>query len=362
MKRIFISELLFPIILFILFNHYVFLTKPVMSVLDKYRPLSDRALKIVDFEKYLLHAEAMKYNDSNSNRVAFVGSSSVISGINPDLIMQFFIQRGIELYPINLGQPALSALELPMLKSFFLDKKIKTVVLAYNTCSFPREYLPPERDTRWQALRWDTFEFVRSIRSNKLYYYFYLSREVVATGILFELFPIAKYHDLLNNYIKRFFSGAVQHYDYWLEVSHNKKQPLLHRPRILEKPAEPDDPVRKWYLDSDTADDTLGYKSFKRFLDLAQEKNIQVIVTPFPEPEFAGYGKFRQGICLKRIDDHVRKIVEEHNMIYLDRDAVTYIEATDRYFYDRLHMDLKGQGEYTTWLANKIIPVLGKNY
>jgi hypothetical protein len=362
MKRIFIWELLFPIILFILFNQYVFLTKPVMTVLDKYRPLSYKTLGIVDLEKYVLHAEAMKYNDPNSNRVAFVGSSSVISGINPDLVMQIFFQHGIELYPVNIGQPWSSALELPMLKNIFLDKKLKTVVVAYNTSFFPREYLPPETDTRWQAIRWDTFEFVRSIRSSKLYYYFYLSRDVVASGILFELFPIAKYHNLLNNDIMRFFSGTIQFYDYWLEVSYKKKQPLLTRPRILEKPAAADDPARKWYLDSDTDDDTLGYKSFARFLDLAQEKNIQVIVTPFPDPEFAGYGKYRQGICLERIDDHVRRIVEEHNMTYLPRDAVTYIEATDRYFYDRLHLDLAGQEEYTTWLANKIIPILGKNY
>lgn len=124
-----------------------------MGVLDKYRPLSSQFLTITEFQKYLFHSEAMKYNNSVPNRVAFVGSSSVISGINPDLANGLFIQHGIKLYPVNYGQPGITAPALPLLKNIFLDNKINAIVLVYNTFFFPREYPSPGDDTRWYALR-----------------------------------------------------------------------------------------------------------------------------------------------------------------------------------------------------------------
>ena len=183
---------------------------------------------------------------------------------------------------------------------------------------------------------------------------------MIANGVAGELFPIFKYNVLLKHFIKCFMSGNIKPLEYKYDYLPDNSSPPVQRARVLEKPLGPENSRRNAYLSSDTDDNTTGYRNFARFLDLAREQNIKVVVAPIPEPEFANFGKFRQGINIKRIDDHVQRIVLQKNMSFIPRAEVAHIEKTDAYFLDESHMSEGGRKEYSKWIAHKIVNLLGR--
>lgn len=80
-----------------------------------------------------------------------------------------------------------------------------------------------------------------------------------------------------------------------------------------------------------------------------------MIVAPIPELEFADFGKYRQGIKVERIDNHVKRISIEYGVLYILRALFTDIEKKYIYFKDDVHMHDGGRAIYSRLLAILLI-------
>ncbi len=336
-------------------NQLFFKIKPFVFFLDKYRPHPATIDASIFFQKQVFHLQALKLKPDTRNRIVFLGNSSVIQGIDTEIIRDIFSRKAFPLNPYNYGLVGLSALDLPMLKQYVLDDKIQTVVYIYNTFSFGQKKPSDKSTTRWNVLHWNTYEFLNMVGLDSIFLY----RDKLGNGLAGDLFPLFRYNLLLKNYITRFISGTLKPLDYPHEFPPDAPELPPRRPRNVT--AVDNNHFRRIaYVNSDTDNETLSYKNLSRFLDLAAEQNIQVVLAPAPEPEFADYG-LRQGINVKRIDAHVKRIADAKNMIFLPRDEIKYIEANDTYFTDTSHLHTGGRNEYSKWIAHKIIDIFNRD-
>ena len=271
----------------------------------------------------------------------FVGSSSVINGVDVKQMQKNFQDDTLVM---NYAVTALTACEIPMMKKYFLDNKVKTMVYLYNTFSFPDE--PYENASQ---VRWDTFEFFKIATPSQWWKY----RIAIAQGVLGEIFSTVRYRNLIRDFISRALQGKLHSpaddYDYGED-----DKPVKHQSRIAVDPLPISDRSRRIYVESDTENENLGYRSLRRALQLAKDKGIRVLVMPVPEPEFASYSKYRQGINIRTIDDHVAKICAEEHFDFLPRSEVSDIEAVDQNFRDHVHLHWKARKIYTNFLERKL--------
>ena len=112
-------------------------------------------------------------------------------------------------------------------------------------------------------------------------------------------------------------------------------------------------------MSSDTDEETLGYRALARFLEVARQGGVAVIVMPVPEPEFASWGRYRQGISLDRIDRHVARLCQAGGAMYIDRRDTRCLEETDELFIDHAHLHWKGRDVYSLWLARRLEGIVG---
>lgn len=342
--------LILPYIILLITNIFLLLI-PVMPknfilFLDKVRPAYEEISLEVHVQKQVFHLMTMNLHDNLDHRIIFVGSSSVVNGLDVNLIKQIFRANNLGLNPFNYGLTGFMAYELPFMKNMFLDHKVDVVVFLYNTFSFTGFYHPQAINIRWDANEY------RGIAGRNM------DRNLLFKNRLNDLFPVIRYGFLFINYCKRFLLHKILPLPYDYDYPPGLPQPSV-RPRIKQQ-TDDNNWLRKCYLSSDTDDETLGYKGLIRFLKLSKEKNIKVIVAPILEPEFADYGQYRQGINVGRIDNHVKRIALACGALYIPRAIFSDIENNDKYFKDDVHMHDLGRELYSKLLAKILIRSLSQ--
>ncbi|MCM8787137.1 MAG: hypothetical protein NC935_03690 [Candidatus Omnitrophica bacterium] len=305
-------------------------------------------------EKILYRIQTVKKMNLKDKLIIFIGSSSVLSGIDENIVRNIFNIKKIDKIPLNFGLLGMSAIELPFHKDCFLNKNVHLVVYLYNTFSFPRYLsISPEQANEIKAIRWNTFEFFRALYKNDLMFYVVPYRWYIISGIECELFKAIKFNNVLRYFIFNFLSTKKHDFIHDWHTANRIEPYIAQRPRIFEK-IEQNDGLRQLYIESETDEATFGYNQLERFLYLAKEKGKKVVVAPFPEPEFALWNR-RKGIKINKIDCHVQRIVESYNMIFLERNIFDNIEKNDSYYIDVVHMGKTGSEIYSKYLAKIII-------
>lgn len=354
--NIFISDILIPCLLmslvFISVN-LLFYNKYLLMLLDRYRPEYRPRPLNVHIQKQILHLQYLTMESEIKNRVIFIGSSSVVNGIDVNIIKQILHKNNLDLYPINYGLTGLNAYELPLLKNYIITDKIKVIVYLYNTFSFSDNIYD-------QAVidRYNTSEFINTVGLK----YILKNLDQFSISMQCEIFPAMRYNQLILDYIRRFFTRQLKPYpNYDYDYPPNRPPPPIRRLHVKDIPIlKGVDWLRDAYITSSTDKDTIGYRGLRRFIDMANAQGIKVIVAPIPEPDFADFDQYKYGININRIDEHVRNIVkaDDSKIFYLDRDNIRYIESQDRYFSDGVHMFDTGREEYSKYIANRLIDII----
>ena len=92
-------------------------------------------------------------------KVVFIGSSSVVNGVDVGIIANVWGRAGLRLAPMNYGVTGCVASELPLMRRYLLRADVKAVVYLYNTFSFCQALRPPSTRSVW-----NTREFLRFAR------------------------------------------------------------------------------------------------------------------------------------------------------------------------------------------------------
>lgn len=339
--------LLGPYIALLLFNAFIiFIPDSMLFYLDEIRPPYGNGDLNVHTQKQMLHLHALERKRDVKNRIVFVGSSSVVNGIDTKIIQKKFSENEFHFYPMNYGLTAFRALELPFLKKQFLADEIDIIVYLYNTFSFGSILDLDKVNTRWDS---SEYKIISGQQADK-----YLIFKMRSKAI----FPIGSFGDLIINYIKRLFLMDLKSIEHEYDYSDVEERDYTMKPRVKMEPMPDNNWLRKSYVESDTDETTLGYRGLERFLSLAKLKGKTVVVAPIPEPAFSSFGRYRQDINVDRIDRHAQRIVEKNGAIFFSRDKFKYIENDDSNFIDDVHLNNFGRQEFSEKLSNLLLSII----
>ena len=299
-------------------------------------------------EKQLWHLEALAR--TAVDRVAIVGSSSVVNGIDERALRQQFRDKGYPLQPQTLGVTAFLAYELPLLKRLILTPRTKRVVYLYNLFSFADQVHPEAVDSRWdlpEMLRLQPLQLWDTAGNS-------LMLDRTATNFLW----LTRYRDLFKEEAWRLLTGTLspidQPYDYAQDDAIASSQWL----RAMEPALGPGAGVvwlRKAYLASTRRDDTMGYRGLERFCVLAHEAGVAFMVAPIVEPAFNRYSAYAQGADREAVDRNVKTIANRCGATFVPRDGFKDIETQDILFRDFVHLYDTGRDIYTPRLGEMIM-------
>jgi hypothetical protein len=343
--RVLIKLAIFTLLLFALDRAIG--SAPVMRLIDRYRPMYGTIDTRTFVERQMLHVETLARTDLGP-KVAIVGSSSVVNGVDVALIEELWKESGLAVRPLNYGMTSLLASELPFFRRELLPEDVRAVVVLYNTFAFSDVMNPDAHRTRWS-----TIEFLRIARGERLT----LLLERGIEGLLGELFFSVRYRHLIKNTIGRRLRGTLSEpaHDYDYPIDEPRPEP---KARVLEPALDPGEWLRQIYVTSDTDEETIGYRGLARFLEQARAAKKAVIVMPIPEPELASFTKYRRDIDVARIDRHAERIAKEGGAVFIPRSEIADIERDDTNFRDHVHLHPFGRALYSRWLAARLAPLL----
>lgn len=319
-----------------------------VNYIDVHRPGSIGTPIRVVVEKQLWHLEALARTDVD--RVAIVGSSSVVNGIDEQALRRQLGAGGYPLQPQTLGVTAFLAYELPLLKRLILTPRTKQVVYLYNLFSFADQVHPEAVDSRW-----DLPEMLR-LQPPRLW-------DTAGDSLLLDrtainLLWLTRYRDLLKDELWRLLTGTLsplgQPYDYPIGETIAASQRL----QAVEPPLAPNTGVvwlRKAYLASTQRDDTMGYRGLERFCALAHEAGAEFVVAPVVEPSFNRYSAYAQGAERETVDRNVMAVAKRCGATFIPRERFEDIEAQDALFRDFVHLYDTGRDVYTPRLGEMIM-------
>jgi hypothetical protein len=269
--------------------------------------------------------------------VALVGSSSLVNGVDESIANSGLAETGYRV--ANLGMTALLAYELPMLKDYFLPRGRRFVVLAYNPWMFSDTVHEP-----LLAERWNTGEALRLFRHRLSWRD---ARECVRGG-LSEAFFLVRYGILLNWQLRRFVNGTLSVAAHAYDYPPGEERPAIPAVTTPVPLAQLSPSLRRWYVESGTLSDTIGWRGLSRFLDLATERGVAVVVVPVPlvPTESLRYG---QGIDLAGIDGRAERLCRSRGATFVRRDRLPRFEESD--FRDLVHLRDSGRGTYSAWMS-----------
>jgi hypothetical protein len=349
--RVLVLEICLPVAAFVLATNAALDSHAVVTLVDAYRPALVEVPLSTYVETEVWHLHAASRVPASGGRVVFTGSSSVVNGIDTAILDERWRDAGLSYEAADLGATGLLAYELPILKRVLLGRDVRTVVYLYNTFSFAANVHPQA-----VATRWDTDEMLGLFDGDALdpdtWYLF-------ARGFIAQQVLAVRYSQLLRESISRAVTGRAVPMSYTYNYDPAAPEPPPHwRPRVLAEPAPASNWIRAAYLESRARSDDMGYRGLRRFLALASARRVQVIVMPVPEPDFAEYEEWKQGIDNETIDARVEAIARAYAAPYVPRSRIRAIEADDLLFRDHVHLNQAGRAAYSRWLAEELVGLL----
>ena len=132
--------------------------------------------------------------------------------------------------------------------------------------------------------------------------------------------------------------------------------PAERRERAAQSPALERDRLRKAYADLHRRADTTGYQEFKRYLQLARERGIKLIIAPVPE--LSVVTSWRIGTSPAAVDARVAEITARCGVTTWPRSRTAFLEADDSLFRDPTHFNQFGREQYSrlraSWLGKVV--------
>jgi hypothetical protein len=314
-------------------------SRATLGWIDERAPDHTSTSLLVHIEKQVLHMEANAPRRDGRRVVIFMGSSSVVNGVDVGAVRARWRRCGLDWDARNFGATDLRAYELPMLSRFWKSRDAQVVYL-YNAFSFGDDV---KRDAL--ALRWGTAEAMGLLGAGRLWDV----RDEAAAGIAGEGLALIRYGDLYREVAWRALTGRLRRvasrYDYG---GADEREFVAEARAPSALPAL--DPLRKAYLDSESARDTLGWRGLRRFLAIANEAAQPVMLGPVPEPDFALQASpYRAGTHPQRVRESVARTARAYAVPVLD--AARDIERDARLFRDPVHLNAQGRGVYSASLA-----------
>jgi hypothetical protein len=338
-----VTHVLVPAAMFWLASAFVFDATPVIRWLAAYRPSTAQSTLELNVSRQILALDARLRESGGPPIVAIIGSSSVINGVDVDRVNAIWRESGRSLEAVNFGQTGFVAYELALLKKLTLDPKITAAIFLYNSFSFADQLLGTV-----VGVRWSTEEMLRlqpPDPTNPSDWRRY------AAGVLNEWLPIVRYGNVLKSIVLRSLRGELEPNRYFYDFP-PEPTTAERRERVAQLPAPESDWLRKAYADSDRRADTTGYQGFERYLQLARERGIKLIVAPVPEPEFSLVTSWRIGTSPAAVDARVAEITARCGVTTWPRSRTAFLEADDSLFRDPTHFNRFGREQYSQLLAS----------
>lgn len=313
----------------------------VDTVIDRNLPGYSGISGRVHVEKQMWRLEHLAR--AGGPRIAVVGSSSVVNGVDPALLSR---RMGGVLPVHNLGMTGMLAYELLFLESRLLTPETRTVIYLYNGFSFANGFHPDAVDVRWD-LAW-ALRLRKPDLGDPHEWLTYADRWAS------QHLRVLRFKNLLRELAGRWLSGtlAPEPYPWDYDPAVRPSQEL--RPRLQAVPQPCDSWLRRAFLDSAGGGETMGYLALRLFCEQARVRGVHVILAPVPEPVFALWGGWSQGIDRAVVDERVRVIAEYAGAEFLPRELFSDIEAADGLFLDEMHLGAEGRELYTGRLAGLV--------
>lgn len=340
-----ISHAALPAILFAALSAWAIGSDPAIEWLAKYRPTAGESTLEVNVARQVLTSDARLRLKDPHPRVAIIGSSAVVNGIDAELINKLWDANSTKKTAINLGQTGLIGYELALLKKFTLHPTIDTIVYLYNSFSFADRLLGTVVGVRWNTQEMLMLQPPSLLDPADWRRY--------STGIINESFSVVRYGNVIRDIALRAWHGTLRPVPYFFDFP---PEPNLdqRRERVAQEPVPDSDWLRAAYLDSERRSDTLGYRGLERFLSLARERGVRVILAPAPEPDFSLFNKWRVGTDPSVVDARVATLGSKYGATVWPRSRTREFENDDTLFRDQTHLNRFGRERYSRAVAEWI--------
>jgi hypothetical protein len=314
----------------------------LLRALDAGRPALRQIPTTTHLQGQLFHLDALNHDDP-ARTIAVIGSSSVVNGIDEGLLDRALAPH--DAIGRRFGLNGLSAYELPLLKEYFVPRGRRAVVFAYNPWMF---HAGLTRDV--VARRWSTREALGLLRPSDVNV---SDVPAFVSGAFAEAFPAFRYNEFLREQLWRWlrFELVAPRTPYDFPDEHGRTWARLSSLAAPAPLSDLEPRLRRWHVESDTSDETLGWRALSRFFALARERDVRVLVVPVPLMP-ADRWMYLQGIDVHRIDRRVDERCREAGISSLTRERLPEFGVDD--FVDIAHLNSAGRAKYSAWVAAAI--------
>jgi hypothetical protein len=141
------AEILLPLISVYIIRNFIIGSPWLLELMDRYRPGLGGITTTTHFQKQMLHIEANARLNRAAPKLVFVGTSSIVNGLNVEVIETAWRRIGFPGKPVNYSLTGLMAYELPFLKKQLFTPGVEpsslfTIHFVFRILSIPRP--PPQ--------------------------------------------------------------------------------------------------------------------------------------------------------------------------------------------------------------------------
>lgn len=340
--RVLLLELAAPLGLALILGYCLLALTPVRERLVDYGPTYTKSNLRARAQWQVLRLRHRLALPTAHNRVVLVGSSAVIAGLDEQRINQIWRAQNEPYEALKAGMTGFAAYELPMLKTLLLDRSVDAVVVFLNHYSLG--------DSVWDNsahLRWSSTEYLQLDAAMTTIGH--INR--LATGICGELSAWYRFADLIRFVTLAALANELRPLQYDYDIAPGRPARESERPRHLQPVADPNHLLRARLLSASSQRETIGNRGLRRFISAARAHGIQVILAPLPEPDFALWQPYRQGIDHAAIERRVAKLAASSGVALIAREGLREIEARDQLWNDHIHLHDSGREQFSKHIA-----------
>lgn len=349
-------ELALPLLLILLVSSMLTRWQYALAWINRHRPpylVAAKTTLLPHVQCQMLNLEVATL-DPAPDRVLVVGSSAVVNGVDAARITQRWKAVGVPARLVNFGVTGLMSYELPMIARHLLANRPRAVVFLYNTFSFGDQIHRDAVGTRWnsgEALRSFSLDALRAV-----------GIEGLCDAMLGELSIVLRLRLAFKWVLTDALAGRLTTNDLAFDLVPGSVPRPKIRARVMQPPLLSGDKHywhRACYLESVTGHDTIGWRGLRRFFELARAAGVPVLVAPAPEPDFAMYGKYKQGVKDEVVDRTATSECRVAGVPCIPRSWCQDLQSDDTLFRDDAHLHDVGRDLLSDRLAELLPRALG---